>query len=329
MRSLSSLVSLLLAASAPSALAAPPSVGYAQAADYLEKDTHPERYHPLNLLDGRDTTVWCGPQGEGPSRLTIGFKGVTSVDEVRLYTGNGSARETFKEFARAKTITLEGKDKARSFTVEDKRGIQTVPLKPPVSGGWFTLEVKSTFPGSEPGAPVCLTDVTFYSEGKALNGTKLAPVLKYEARTAPLLGTWFAGLEGAPDCFLSLYVDGTYRFSHEPLDGEEPTVLTGAYTVSSSKLTVDAAQEGQGVREVHPGRGRGARRWTHPHPGGRAARRVEGALPQPALSYSATCFFLALKALKKAMISWTATLASVASANSDSRKMPPQDSQVS
>ncbi|HEX8702739.1 MAG TPA: discoidin domain-containing protein [Myxococcaceae bacterium] len=245
MRSLPPLASLLLAASAPSALAAPPSVGYAQAADYLDKDSHPERYHPLNVLDGRDTTVWCGPQGEGPSRLTIGFKGVASVDEVRLYTGNGSARDAFKEYARAKKLTLEGKDSARNFTVEDKRGMQTVPLNPPVSGGWFTLEVKSTFPGSEPSAPVCLTDVVFYSEGKPLNGTKLAPVLKYEARTAPLLGTWFAGHEGAPDRFLSLYVDGTYRFVHEPLDGAEPTVLTGAYTASASKLTVELPKKGK------------------------------------------------------------------------------------
>lgn len=245
MRSLPVLASLLLAASAPSALAAPPSVGYAQAADYLDKDSHPERYHPLNLLDGRDATVWCAPQGEGPSRLTIGFKGVASVDEVRVYTGNGSGRDAFKEYARAKKITLEGKDSARNFTVEDKRGLQTVPLNPPVSGGWFTLEVKSTFPGADSSAPVCITDIVFYSEGKPLNGTRLAPMLKYEARKAPLLGTWFAGHEGAPDRFLSLYVDGTYRFVHEPLDGTEPRVLTGAYTASSSRLTVELPKKGK------------------------------------------------------------------------------------
>jgi hypothetical protein len=246
MRSLPALASLLLATTASSALASPPTtVGYAQATDYLERDSHPERYHPLNLLDGRDTTVWCAPEGQGSGRLTIGFKGVASVDEVRLYTGNGSGRDAFKQYARAKKITLEGKASARNFTVEDKRGLQTVPLNPPLSGGWFTLEVKSTFPGSEPTAPVCLTDIVFYSEGKALNGTKLAPVLKYEARTAPLLGTWFAGHEGAPDRFLSLYVDGTYRFVHEPLDGAEPSVLTGAYTASSSKLTVEMPKKGK------------------------------------------------------------------------------------
>lgn len=245
MRRPSVLTFLLFLASASGALAAPPSVGYARAADYLEKDSHPERYHPLNVLDGRDTTVWCAPEGQGSSPIIVGFKGVASVDEVRVYTGNGSDRASFKAYARAKKIALQGKDTARSFTVEDKRGSQTVPLNPPVSGGWLTLEVTETFPGSEPNAPVCLTDIVFYSEGKPLNGTRLAPKLKYDARTAPLLGTWYGGLEGAPDRFLSFYVDGTYSFVHEPLNGEEPTSTTGAYTASSSRLNLDLPKKGK------------------------------------------------------------------------------------
>jgi hypothetical protein len=247
MRSLPALASLfLLVAALPALAAPPPSVGYAQAEDYLDKDAKPGKYTPLNVLDGRDTTVWCAPEGEGaPSLMTIGFKGVATVDEVRVYTGNGSARDTFKSYARAKKITLEGKANARGFTLEDKRGLQTVPLNPPVSGAWLTLEVKDTFPGSESQTPVCLTDIVFYSEGKPLNGTKLAPVLKYDARMAPLLGTWFGGLEGAPDRFLSFYVDGTYRFVREPLDGGEPTVLTGGYTASSSRLSLELPKKGK------------------------------------------------------------------------------------
>lgn len=241
------LASLLILIAAPSAFAAaPPSVGYAQAEDYLDKDSHPERYNPLNVLDARDSTVWCAAQGEGARPvMTIGFKGVATVDEVRVYTGNGSEREAFKEYARAKKITLEGKDTARSFTLEDKRGQQTIPLNPAVSGAWITLEVKDTFPGSEPKAPVCLTDVVFYSGGKPLNGTKLATALRYDARLAPLLGTWFGGLEGAPDRFLSFYVDGTYRFVHEPLGGGEPSAFTGTYTASSSRLSLELPKKGK------------------------------------------------------------------------------------
>ncbi len=272
MRSPPILASLLLSVLAPPALAAPPSVGYAQAEDYFEKDAHPERYHPLNVLDGRDTTVWCSAQGEGARALTIGFQGVATVDEVRLYTGNGSSREAFKEHARARRLTLQGTDAARGFTIEDKRGMQTVPLRPPVSGAWLTLEVTDTFPGSEPGAPVCLTDIVFFSQGKPLNGTKLAPKLKYDPRTAPLLGTWFAGLEGAPDRFLSFYVDGTYRFVHEPLGGEGPQVLTGSYSASSSRLTLELPKKGKVPLKHHLEQAEGS--------GGGHTLSLEGELPE-------------------------------------------------
>jgi hypothetical protein len=247
MRYLPVLASLLVFASAPRVQAALPplSVGYAQAADYLDKDTRPQVYTPLNVLDGRDATVWCASDKQGTRALmTIGFKGVASVDEVRVYTGNGSSRDSFKSYARAKKVTVEGRNGARNFTLEDKRGLQTVPLNPPISGGWVTLEVVDTYPASEPEIPVCLTDVVFYSGGKPLNGTKLAPRLKYDARQAPLLGTWFAGHEGAPDRFLSFYVDGTYRFVHEPVT-DEPTVLTGGFTTSSTRLSLELPKKGR------------------------------------------------------------------------------------
>ena len=43
------------------------TLSYAQAADYLDKEAHPERYHPLNLLDARDATVWCSAGGDSPA----------------------------------------------------------------------------------------------------------------------------------------------------------------------------------------------------------------------------------------------------------------------
>lgn len=241
MRSLP-LVCLLLAPSA--ALAAPPAPGYAQADDYLEKDSHPERHAPLNLLDGRDTTAWCATGGQaGP--VTIGFKEAVTVDEVRVYTGDGTSRESFKARARAKKLTLTSVDAARSLTVEDKRGLQAVPLGSPLSGTRFTLEVADRFPGAQDDAPVCVTDLVFYSEGKPLNGTFLASRFKYDARLAPLLGTWFGGHEGAPERFLSFYVDGTWRFDLAPLEDGEPTSATGAYTVSGSRLTLDVPKKGK------------------------------------------------------------------------------------
>ncbi len=236
------LACLLLATAATAATTSPP--GYAQAPSYLDKDGQPERYVPLHLLDGRDTTAWCA-SGEAPARVVIGFKDVVSVDEVRVYTGDGTERSAFKARARARKLTLTVVDASRGLTVEDKRGLQAVPLKTPLLGARFILEVVERFPGATGDAPVCITDLVFYSGGKALNGTWLAPRMKYDARLAPLLGTWFGGLEGAPDRFLSFYVDGTYRFTREPLEGGGPSSVTGTYRVSGTRLTLDVPKRGR------------------------------------------------------------------------------------
>jgi len=250
------LASVLLATVATAAAKVPP--GYVETADWLERTVQPERYGPLNLLDGRDTTAWCAP-GESPAPITIGFKDAVTVDEVRVYTGDGTDRAAFKARARAKKFTLTSVDSARGFKVEDKRGLQAVPLSQPLRGARFILEVVDRFPGTGDKAPVCITDLVFYSGGKALNGTWLASRLKYDARLAPLLGTWFGGLEGAPESFLSFYMDGTYRYTREPLEGGGPTSVTGTYTLSGSRLTVNVPKRGRVTLRLRKGGADGIR----------------------------------------------------------------------
>ncbi|QQR48313.1 hypothetical protein JKA73_24760 [Myxococcus xanthus] len=236
------LASLLSATAASAAPNVPP--GYVQASDWLDRTSQPERYGPLNVLDGRDSTAWC-VSGDAPASFTFGFKDIVTVDEVRVYTGDGSDRAAFKARARARKLTLTGIKEARSVRVEDKRGLQVVPLKPGLRGARFTLEVSERFPGAKDDAPVCVTDIVFYAGGKALNGTWLAPKLRYNGRLAPLLGTWFGGLKGAPHRFLSFYLDGTYSLTEEPLEGEVSTTVSGAYTLSGEKLSLDVPPHGR------------------------------------------------------------------------------------
>jgi len=182
-----------------------------------------------------------------------------TVDEVRIYTGDGSDRAAFKAHARMRKLTLTSVDAARSVTVEDKRGLQAVRLSQPLPGARFILEVVARFPGASDEAPVCITDLVFYSGGKALNGTWLASRLKYNARLAPLLGTWFGGLEGAPEGFLSFYLDGTYRYTREPLEGGGPTSVTGTYTLSGTRLSLEVPKRGRVTLRLQKGGDEGAR----------------------------------------------------------------------
>jgi len=178
--------------------------------------------------------------------VTVGFKDTVTLDEVRVFTGDGADEKSFRGTSRAKEFSLESAEGARRFSVEDRRGQQAVQLSPPLRGARFTLRVLDQFPSEDPEAPVCVSDVVFAAQGRALNGTWLTPRLKPDKRTAPLLGTWFAGYEGAPDRFLSFYFDGTFRFLAEPFeDAAGRRDVAGRYTVGSTHLTLELPRKGK------------------------------------------------------------------------------------
>jgi hypothetical protein len=243
--SLALIVSLAAAPLAP-AFAGP--IGYAQAPGYFKKDSRPTLYQPLNLLDGREATAWCSP-GSDPlgELLTFGFKGSTTIDEIRIYTGNGFDETTFGEFSRAKKFSLKGPAGAQAFTVADQRGLQAVAVNPPISGSQVTIEVLDMYPAEDPDQPVCVTDIVFYSDGKALNGNWLTQKLKYDKQSSPYLGTWFAGYDGAPDRFLSFYFDGTYRYVFDPFDKNQnkDKLIEGSYEISGSRISLDVPGKGK------------------------------------------------------------------------------------
>jgi hypothetical protein len=228
------------------ALAGP--VGYAQATGYYKKDSRPTLYQPLNLLDGRDNSAWCTTGSDYLNdTLVFGFKGSARIEEVRITTGNNFDATTFKDYQRAQKFELKGLRDGRKFTVADQRGVQSVPLNPPLEASRLTLEILDMYPSEDPEMPVCITDIIFISDGKPLNGAWMAPKLKYDKATQPLLGTWFAGYEGAPDRFLSFFYDGTFRYSYEPFDQgkDKPKEIAGSYDATPTRLTLELPGKGK------------------------------------------------------------------------------------
>jgi|CXWL01.1.fsa_nt_gi hypothetical protein len=235
------------AALLPLAAAAGP-IGYAQASGYYKKDSRPTLYQPLNLLDGRDNTAWCSPTADPLNEvLSFGFNGPTRVDEVRISTGNNFDEGTFKEFARARKLVLKSGKQSQTIEINDERGGQGVVLRLPFTGERFTLEIVDQYPADDPDQPVCLTDVIFVLDGKALNGSWLLPKLKYDKQTLPLLGTWYAGFAGTPDRFLSFFIDGTFRYTFEPVDDirGKPNVIAGGYEASPSRIVFNLPEKGR------------------------------------------------------------------------------------
>jgi hypothetical protein len=236
----------LTALVAPWAHAAAP-IGYAQATGYYKKDSRPTLYQPLNLLDNREGTAWCSTTSDPLNdQLMFGFKGTARIDEVRVYTGNGFDANTFKEFSRAKKLSIKSPTGAQTMTVADQRGLQAVALNPPMAGAQFVIEVLDIYPADDPESPTCITDIVFYSEGKPLNGAWLTQKLKFDKSRASLLGTWFSGPDGAPDRFLSFFFDGTFRVVHDPYDPQvKDRVLSGGYDASPTRISLALPGKGK------------------------------------------------------------------------------------
>jgi hypothetical protein len=246
----------------PGLASAASPIGYAQASGYYEQAANPMRYQPLNVLDGRANTSWCSESADMyAASLTFGFKSAAKIDEVRIYTGNGLDERTFEEFGRAKKLVIRSASDAQILHLSDRRGLQAIALRPALSSLELTLQIVDQYPAEDPEAPVCLTDVIFYSEGKPLNGSWLSSKLKYDSNQSPMLGTWFAGPEGAADKFLSFYFDGTYRFAYEPYDLDAKGLLfTGGYQISGTQLLLEIPGNGwihlkvrQEMKESAPG----------------------------------------------------------------------------
>jgi hypothetical protein len=220
------------------------AIGYAQATGYFKKDSRPTLHQPLNLLDGRDATSWCSTSSDSLNdSLSIGFKGPISLDELRISTGNNFDANTWSDFGRARKFLIRSGKQTRTFSIEDVRGFQSLPIEPPIIGSRFIIEVLDQYPSDNPDSPVCISDVVFVAQGKALNGTWLTPKLKFDKYAAVVMGPWFSGFEGTPDRFLTFHFDGTFRATTEPFDTtrNQEKVTTGNFDASQSQLTFEVA----------------------------------------------------------------------------------------
>ena len=164
---------------AASVVAAPArrQIGYAQATDYFKKDSRPTLYQPLNLLDARDATAWCSatvdPLNE---QLTFGFNGPVQHRRAAHQPGNNFDANTWNDSPRAKKLVIRSGKQSQTFTIEDKRGAQSVTLNPPMLGSRFTIEMLDQLPGRRSRQRRCASPTSSSSRrARPLNGPGSPP----------------------------------------------------------------------------------------------------------------------------------------------------------
>ncbi|MGC4115909.1 MAG: hypothetical protein QM765_15225 [Myxococcales bacterium] len=238
------LVSVAVVTLLPAAARAAGSLGvaYARSSSQLKADTRPATFQALNVLDGKETTVWCeGAEGDGVGEtLVVGFKGAAEIDEVRITTGDARDAASFKAHGRVKQLDLKTDEKRYSFSVVDNTTTQSFKFDPIVVDR-LVLEVAEAVPGDgDEKATTCLADVIFLAKGKPINGTFLDGKLVYNKGRAMLMGVWYGGPAGARDKFLDFNYDGTYWYSFKPFDPEvKAEAFGGKYTYDGTTLRME------------------------------------------------------------------------------------------
>lgn len=221
-------------------------VANAHASSQLKSDTKPALYQALNVLDGNPATAWCeGVDGDGVGEtIVVGFKGIGTIDEVRITTGEAKDAASFKAHGRVRQLDLKTDEKRHSFSVVDNTTPQSFKFDP-VETELLTLEVVEVAPGEGDEKATCLADVIFLSKGKPINGTFLESKLRYDKGRTALMGRWYGGPEGARDKFLDFDFDGTYRYSFRPFDPEvKPVNFSGKYAFDGDRLRLEVPGKG-------------------------------------------------------------------------------------
>ncbi|RMG18097.1 MAG: hypothetical protein D6729_07550 [Deltaproteobacteria bacterium] len=193
-----------------------PAIGYVKAEHYAKARRRPTLYFPGNLFDGRRQTVTCWEWQEGrPPRLEIGFKRRPKVTELRIVNGDQRSTAHFERARRVARLRIREPGYERTVDLPDARRAVAVKLDPPLRSERVVFEVVAT---SGSGPLVCLSDVQLRQRGRPLTA---AGRLKYNPTKEPNVGAWAAGPEGAPERFLTLYHDGTFRWVYAPNDPDE------------------------------------------------------------------------------------------------------------
>ena len=228
-------------------------VGWVRAEDYANKSGQPALYWPGNLLDGNNSTVWCvdgGARGARRQGMRIGFKGSVHADKVTVVTGDARSENQFSSNNRVTRIVLNDGRYRRTVNLSDKRDRQEIQLSPPIRGHYVDLTIGAVAGSSN---LTCMTGIIFHNaDGRALNGSWMAGNLKYDRTLSPLLGVWAGGQLAAPERFLTLFVDGTYRYLYNPHDpASEPFDRRGSYRVSAGRLQLQMGGQWQSIRFNH------------------------------------------------------------------------------
>jgi F5/8 type C domain len=143
-------LSLMLALSSLSALAAPMKITAASASSSAA-DSEGVNYQPANLMDHKQGSAWVeGDQGSGLGAWAqLDLEGSQSITGLKIWNGYWYTADFWARHNRVKEMELEFSDGTKhKVTLKDEMTAEVVSLPSPVTASWVKLKVKSVYNGN-------------------------------------------------------------------------------------------------------------------------------------------------------------------------------------
>lgn len=213
-------------------------ISYVEASSELD-DGKPATF-AYNLVDGRDTTVWCSKGTPGKETIVFGFDKPQKVTHVAVVVApkKGEGIDTSKQ--RPKLLWVIDGELRREIPVKDIGDVQELKLDPPINAQRIIVDFPALRAAEgKADAPLCVADITLKNGSRAYMGEETAK--KVRALPTParkLLHSWVDDV-AAPERTLVFSLDGTYTYTYEPLMEGKPVKLSGKWSTAGREIAFE------------------------------------------------------------------------------------------
>lgn len=238
------------AAAVVAALASPNA--WAQSLAYVEASAELDDGKPAtfayNLVDGKDTTAWCGKPNPGGERLVFGFTKPATITEIALVGGAVKGGQLDKRRHRAREVVVSDGRVERVIAMKDSAELQAVKLEPPAKGRMIVVEFRQTYPG-EPGTPLCVAEIQMKGSRNFTGGDLAKQVRSLPTPARRLLHSWVDAVD-APERSLQFALDGTFTYDYTPFIEGKPVRLRGKWRATQRTVSLEVGGKSYNLQKV-------------------------------------------------------------------------------
>lgn len=204
-----------------------------------EEDDGKPRTSKWNLVDGKDTTMWCSQRNPAEKEaINFTFASPVTVTHLGILTVK-KGEETDKSLRRPRIVYVADVEHRVEARFKDVGDMQVLELTPPATGTRVVVEFAEGYDGATPESPICVAELVLRDKKTELTADMGSKARGVNTPSRKLLHLWHDDIS-APTRTLLFNIDGSFRYHFEDLLGEQkPVSLKGRWSATANGLTLE------------------------------------------------------------------------------------------